>query len=242
MKHCIFFFIAVLSIPKITCGQNFFGLLNNSSHIVSAGVNANPHLNANADYLYAFEEREGTLQRFGIITQANFPIFSQKGFDFDFRIGAGTLMSFSNQFKALTGFTWNFSQTSDLNGKYFHSGFKIDVFPGYFGNKWVFAPHLSLNYQPFIHIKHSDYAKKAFQDLYPSGNGQFNSPKDGWFTQNNLTLQTGIGVAYFQPKWHLNLTAGFQHQPNRLGLIALPDIGILPFYGGLNFGYSITDK
>lgn len=222
--------------------QNFFGLLNNGSHVVSAGVNANPHLNANADYLYAFEEREGTFQRFGIITQANFPIFSQNGFDFDFRIGAGTLIHISGHFKALTGISCNLSKTVDLNGRYFHSGFRIDLLPGYYGKNWAFAPHLSLNYQPFINIKHSDYAKKAFQDLYPSANGQFNSPKDGWFYQNNLTFQTGIGVAYSQPKWHLNLTAGFQHQPNKLGLIALPDIGILPFYGGLNFGYSITDK
>jgi hypothetical protein len=242
MKHYKLIIPLLLLFQLSAKAQNFFGLLNNGQHILSAGVNANPHLNANADYLYAFEEREGTFQRFGIITQANFPIFSQKGFDFDFRIGTGALIGFSNQFKALTGVTWNLSRTADLNGRYFHSGFKIDFLPGYYVNNWVFAPHLSLNYQPFIRIKHSDYAKNTFQNLYPNGNGQYTSPKDGWFTQNNLTFQTGISIAYFQPKWHLNMTAGFQHQPNRLGLIALPDIGIMPFYGGLNFGYSITDK
>jgi hypothetical protein len=142
----------------------------------------------------------------------------------------------------LTGLTWNFSRTANLNGRYFHSGFKIDFLPGYYGNKWAFALHLALNYQPFIHIKHSDYAKNDFKDLYPNNNGKYTSPQDGWFSQNNLTLQTGIGVTYFQAKWHLNLTAGFQYQPNKLGLIASPDIGILPFYGGLNFGYSIADK
>ncbi len=242
MKHCIFVLTAVLSIPKIVFGQNLFGLLNNEQHTLSIGINASPHLNANADYLYAFHEREGYFQRFGIITQVNFPIFSQKGFDFDFRIGAGVLISFYKKFKALTGLTWSFSRTADLNGRYLHSGFKIDFLPGYFGKKWVFAPHLSLNYQPFIHIKHSDYAQNVFKDLYPNNNGQYTSPKDGWFTQNNLTFQTGIGVAYFQPKWHLNLMAGFQYQTNRLGLIALPDIGIMPFYGGLNFGYSMKGK
>ncbi len=242
MKASIFILLASLLFLNKVNTQNLFGLLNDGQHNISAGINANPNLNANADYLFAFEQKEGTLQRFGIITQANFPLFSQKGFDFDFRIGAGALVCISNKFKVITGVTWNLSRTADLNGRYFHSGFKIDLLPGYYGSKWAFAPHLSLNYQPFISIKHSEYAKQAFQDLYPNSNGQFTSPKDGWFQQDNLTFQTGIGFAYFQPKWHLNLTAGFQHQPNRLGLIALPDIGIMPFYSGLNFGYSIADK
>jgi hypothetical protein len=96
MKHYKLIIPLLLLFQLSAKAQNFFGLLNNGQHILSAGVNANPHLNANADYLYAFEEREGTFQRFGIIIQANFPIFSQKGFDFDFRIGAGALIGFSN--------------------------------------------------------------------------------------------------------------------------------------------------
>mgnify|MGYP005853349111 FL=1 len=243
MKYLtIIIFVWVPIFTQSASAQNLFGLLNDGQSIMSAGINANPNLNANADYLFAFEQREGTVQRFGIITQANFPLFSQKGFDFDFRFGVGALLSISDKFKSLAGVSWNFSRTSDLNGRYFHSGFKLDILPGYYGSKWVFTPHLSLNYQPFIHIRHSDYAKRAFKDLYPGGEGPFKAPKDGWFSQNNLTLQTGIGIAYFQPKWHVNLTAGFQHQPNRLGLIALPDIGAMPFYGGVNFGYAITDK
>jgi hypothetical protein len=242
MKYCKFIFPILLLFQITAKAQNLFGLLNDGQHVVSAGVNANPNLNANADYLYNFEQTTGTIQRFGIITQANFPIFSQKGFDFDFRIGVGSLINISNQFKALTGLTWNLSRTADLNGRFLHSGFKIDVLPGYYGNNWIFAPHLSLNYQPWINIKHSEYTINAFKDLYPNNNGQFNSPKEGWFYQNNIILQTGIGIAYFQPHWHINLTAGFQHQPNEIGLIAFPDIGIMPFYGGLNFGYSIVNK
>ncbi len=219
--------------------QNFFGLFNDGNHIVSMGINANPNLNIHADYIFAFDINNPTIQRWGIITHLNFPLFSQKGFDFDLRIGAGTIIGIVNQFKVLTGLTWNFSRTVTLNGTYFHSGFKLDVFPGYYAKRWALALHVALNYQPILHVKHSDYARDAFNDLYPLGNGLYNAPKDGWFYQNNLTLQSGIALAYFRPKWHVNLTAGFQYQSNRLGLIALPDIGILPFYGGLNIGYAI---
>lgn len=242
MNKIAIVFLLFLFGALVTTAQNYFGLLNEGKQIISAGINANPHLNANADYLFGFDNQSSFIERYGIIAQANFPIFSQKGFDFDLRLGAGALLNFAGNFKAISGLSWNISRTSDINGRYLHSGFKLEILPGYYGKKWAFAPHLSFNYQPWINIKHSEYAINAFQDLYPNNNGQYKAPKDGWFYQNNFTLQTGFGIAFFQPKWHLNLTAGFQHQPNRLGVIALPDIGIMPFYGGLNFGYSLSKK
>ena len=235
--------ITVLIVSFITVNwnyaQNYFGLLHDGGQVLSAGVNANPNLNANMDYLFGLGNEGKTFERYGIIAHANFPIFSQKGFDFDFRIGAGVLVAISDKFKSIAGLSWNLSRTEDLNGRYVHSGFKIDLLPGYYGSKWVFAPHLALNYQPWIYITHSEYARNAFRDLYPNNEGQYKAPRDGWFYQNNITLQTGVGIAYFQPNWHINLAAGFQHQPNRLGLIALPDIGIMPFYGGVNVGYVL---
>lgn len=232
-------FLLFLFGSLITNAQNYFGLLNDGQHIISAGVNAIPHLNANTDYFLGSDNQSNFFERYGLIAQANFPLFSQKGFDFDIRLGAGALLNLARNFKAISGISWSLSRTADINGRYFHSGFKLDILPGYYGKKWVFAPHLSLNYLPWINIKHSEYAIKAFQDLYPNNNGQFKAPQNGWFYQDNITLQTGVGITYFQPNWHINLMAGFQHQLNRLGIVALPDIGIMPFYGGLNFGYSI---
>ncbi len=242
MRIKIILAIFTLFIVNITNAQNYHGLLNESRHLVSVGVNANPNINANIDYLFGYEPQNKTIEQYGFVAQANFPFFSQKGFDFDFRIGAGALLKFIGRFKTITGVSLNLSRTEDINGRYFHSGFKIDLFPGYYDKKWVYATHLAINYQPWINIKHNEYAVQAFEDLYPNRNGQFNAPKNGWFYQNNIILQMGFNLVYFQPKWYLNLTAGLQHQPNRLGLFALPDIGIMPFYAGLNFGYSIIDK
>jgi len=242
MKKNVIVLIISLFIVKASQAQHFFGLLIEGKQMVSGGVNANPNLNFNAGYLLAFESEQSRVERLGIISQANFPLFSQKGFDFDLGIGGGTLLNVTKRFKTLAGLSWNFSRTADLNGRYYHSGFKIDLLPGYYRSKWVFAPHVTLNYQPWINIKHSDYVKQAFHDLYPNGNGQYHAPKDGWFYQNNITFQTGIGIVYYQPKWYLGLTTGFQHQPNRIGLISLPDIGIMPFYGEFVFGHSIFEK
>ncbi|WP_448529727.1 hypothetical protein [Raineya sp.] len=239
MRTFIFQVACIILLTKPVLAQNYFGLLNTGKNTVSIGVNANPNLNANTDYLFNFESPNQWIERWGLVAQANFPLFSQKGFDFDLRLGAGTLLNLAGNFKAISGISWNFSRTADINGRYFHSGFKLDILPGFYSNKWVFATHLAMQYQPWLHIKHSDYAKQTFEDLYPSGSGQYSKPKNGWFYQNHITFQTGIGIAYSQPKWHLNLTAGFQHQPNQLRIVSLPDIGIMPFYGGINFGYSI---
>lgn len=242
MKHLLFSLaFLILGIPFAQC-QNYFGLLHDGGPVISGGINANPNLNANADYLFGFKNGGKLIERYGIVAHANFPIFSQKGFDFDFRVGAGALVAFSDKFKSIAGLSWNLSRTEGLTGRYVHSGFKIDLLPGYYGSKWVFAPHLAFNYQPWIHIKHSEYARNTFQYLYPNNDGQYKAPKDGWFYQNHITLQTGIVVTYFQHNWHINFTAGFQHQPNTLGVVALPDIGIMPFYGGVNIGYLIKNQ
>lgn len=242
MKSSILTALLFLLLTEVATAQNYFGLLNDSNSIVSAGVNANPNLNMNADYLFSFNTPHSFFEEYGFVAHVNFPLFSQKGFDFDVKLGVGTLLKISDKFKSLSGITWGISRTANLNGKYVHSGFKLDLPPGYYGNRWAFTPHISVNYQPVIHIKHSDNAIRAFYDIYPNGIGQFSSPKNGWFYQNNLTLQTGFGIAYYKPRWHINLTAGFQYQPNKLGLVALPDIGILPFYGSVNVGYSLSNK
>lgn len=236
MKTAIISIFIVLFFAKTAFAQNYFGLLNSGIRIASIGVNANPNINTNADYLLGFDTPNHWFERWGIAAQVNFPIFSQKGFDFDFRLGAGAVISVTEKFKSIAGLSWNFSRTEDINGRYVHSGFKLDFLPGFYGQKWAFAPHFSINYQPWINIKHSAYAMNAFQDLYPNNDGQYEAPKNGWFYQNHIILQTGAGIAYTRPNWHLNFTAGFQHQPNKLGIVALPDVGIMPFYGGVNAG------
>ena len=222
-----------------TVAQNYFGLLNSPNQVISAGLSANPHLNANADYMYLPENSGSPVERYGILLQANLPLFSQEGFDYDIRLGAGALIKLSGQYKTIAGVTWNFSRTEDIAGRFFHSGFKIDLFPGYYMANWVFAPHLALDYQPWIHIRHKQYATDAFADLYSDSNGKYRSPKSGWFYQSNLNMMTGLAVAYYQPHWHVALSGGFQHRPNETGLVALPDIGIMPFYSKLNFGYAL---
>lgn len=163
-------------------------------------------------------------------------MFSQKGLDFDVNAGVATQLKFTNRFQMISGFSFALRRTEDLNGKYFNTGLKLDLLPGLYTTNWVVAPHLGLDYRPFIHIKHKAYATNTFKEL---GSTAYSAPENGWFTQNNLLPQIGIGTAYFKQNWNINLVAGLQHQPNKVGLVSLPDIGLLPFYGHVNFAHKV---
>ncbi len=239
MKTIYFLCILVLLSFNFLNAQMFPFILDNSSKMVSVGVSANPHLNSNVDFMYTLNTKHSLISRIGFYSQINIPLFSQNGLDVDIRFGTSALLNFSENFKSIAGLSWNISKTEDLNGKYLHSGFKIDILPGFYSDNWVMAPHGSFHYQPLVYVSHSEIAQSTFNDLYPNNNGVYNSPKDGLFYQNNLIFQFGVGCIYKQSDWFVNMTAGLQHQYNKLGINALPDIGILPFYGGVNFGYSL---
>lgn len=130
MKKTIIVLLLNAFTANALSSQNYFGLLNAGQQTVSIGVNASPNLNANADYLVGFDTQHRTVRQYGFVAQANFPLFSQKGFDFDLRIGAGALFAFTEKFRAISGISWNLSRTADINGRYVHSGFKLDLFPG----------------------------------------------------------------------------------------------------------------
>jgi hypothetical protein len=233
------------TILLLFCGglsaQNYWGLLYPGSNVISGGINAEPGLGFSADYL----TQPGAAikgKSIGFLANLNVPLFSQRGFDFDLRLGAGVLVDFTDQWKMISGLSWGLYRSTDINGKFWATGFKIDLLPGHYGSKWIIGPHLAFDYRPWVHLKHSDYAKQAFENLYPNGSGKYNEPKDGWFRQSYTNLRTGVHITYFKPDWNINLTAGLEHDFDKVGLFTLPDVGVMPFYGGVNFGYRIKNK
>lgn len=214
------------------------GLLQQKPHNVSIGAQTSPHLSGVVSYLYNSRMHTERISKIGFTTQLRIPLFSQSGSDISWNSGVVGLSGISGKFKLRTGLAWELGRSSDLNGNYLLSGFKLDLLPGFYGEKWILGVHLSVNYLPWIHIRHSDYSKEAFHDLYPSGSGTYSGPKDGWFVQQNLLLQTGVGMTYLHKNWNLQFVGGLQLQPNQIGIFSLPDIGIMPFYGGITFGYA----
>lgn len=180
-------------------GQNYFSLAHPSKSMVNMGLHADPHMNAQVDFNYSNPEKNSLLQRVGLCFQLHIPIFSQKGFDFDAGIGPIVRLKINSNYSVFGGLQWNISKSEDINAKYIHSGLKLDIIPAFQKNNHLIGFHTGVHYQPWIHIKHKDYAMRRYIDLYPNGNGTYMGPKDGWFTQPYVCIQTGIAYSYLKP-------------------------------------------
>ncbi len=73
MKKNILLFLLSASI-QYGFAQNHFGLLNESKHNISLGMQANPILNINTDYNLNFSGNKKNLEKFGFIAHLNFPL------------------------------------------------------------------------------------------------------------------------------------------------------------------------
>lgn len=217
--------------------QHYFGLLYPNRALANVSVQADPALGFGSGYFIAPAKMRLGQIPLGVGGSLHIPLSAGQGFDFDLTLGAGCLIDISERFKTIAGLSWGLHRSADLNGRYWNTGLKLDLYPGRYGDRWVIAPHLGLDWRPFVHLRHSAYAREAFQGL----NGKYDAPQDGWFRQRFWQQQIGLSVLYYRPRWNVQLTAGWQHYWNRLGINLLPDIGILPFYGGLNFGYLLME-
>lgn len=214
--------------------QHYMGALLPGAGIVGIGLHAEPALSIQADYAHRFDGLQLAGNPVGFVAAVNVPLFGTHGLDFDLRLGAGSLLPVVGKFKVVTGVAWSLSRTADLNGKYLSSGLKVDLYPGLYGRRWVGALHFGSHWRPVVHIAHSEYARQAFQDRYPTGaSGSFDGPQDGWFRQNAFIQQLGLAVAWRKDTWGMQLHTGFQYIPNKVGLVFLPDVGLMPVYGSL---------
>ncbi len=219
------------------CAQHYFGLLYPDRTLLNASVHADPSLGFGGSYFASREKMHLGKAPLGIGGSLHIPLSAVQGFDFDLRLGAGCLLDIHARFKTIAGLSWGLHRSADLNGRYWNTGLKLDLYPGHYGERWVIAPHLGLDWRPVVHLLHSAYAREAFQGL----NGNYTTPQDGWFRQRFWQQQLGLSALHYRPRWNVQLTAGWQHYWNRKSITLLPDIGILPFYGSLRFGYLLAE-
>lgn len=227
----------LLIISCYTFSQSYDVLNYENKHIVSMGVSANPEMNVSVDYM--FHKTETNHLDFAYTAGINIPTSTSYKFDFDVHAGIASKIYTKNRWGIIGGINWENSFTADLNGDYFTTGLSCDILPGYFGKNWTITPHLGIRYMPFIHIKQSSYPLEAFDDL----DSQVNYEKhDGWFTQTNLISKMGLNIGRNFQFGTIQLMFGYQHIYNKLSLIALSDIGIMPFYGSVNVAIPLKNK
>jgi hypothetical protein len=111
-------------------------------------------------------------------------------------------------------------------------GLDVGVQPGWFAWRWYLAADLGLASTLGLHVRHSELARESFEDRYGSGSDvDAEGPRDGWYGATAHRLHAGLtGGAAIRNRVTLGLAAGFVTTVNEFGLVAFPDVGILPFY------------
>jgi hypothetical protein len=219
--------------------QEFNSVLYEPGQFAQMGISASPQLNVQLGYATSFKNIQLKKHPVTFVSYVNLPLFSQQRLDIDLHVGAGSLFMFTKKFKMISGFSADVYRTENLNGRFVNSGFRLQLLPGYYGDTWIFAAHIVFDYRPWVNLKHSDYAKQAFQDLYSPNDVRYTSPHNGWHYQSYTTLQSGISVTRKQKLWSISFTAGYLQNFNKVGVSMLTDIGIMPFYGGLSVGRNL---
>ncbi|MDX2284554.1 MAG: hypothetical protein NW241_10340 [Bacteroidia bacterium] len=213
--------------------QYEMGLLLEAPHSAQIQMTAAPHLALSAQYLRASERLRAGGSPLGIGVSASLPLSALRGFDLDVSAGIAHRWMPHPAWQMLSSLRYGLSATRDLNGQFVHHGLRMDLCPGRYGRRWMLAAHLSLDYRPFVHIRHSAYAQQAFEGLPQDG------PQDGWYTQHLLFSQYGLCAAYRRGRWNAHAGLDYRRAHAQLGRIVLPDIGILPFSGSLGLGFAL---
>jgi len=93
------------------------------------------------------------------------------------------------------------------------------------------------------HIKHSTYARSAFEDRYPASTSyedMINGPRDGWYRMPAQRWKSGLAADYKICKTIILYGGGgIDYTPNDHDIFMFADVGVIPFYVQLGMLYSI---
>ncbi|MEJ7685139.1 MAG: hypothetical protein WKG06_46290 [Segetibacter sp.] len=71
-------------------------------------------------------------------------------------------------------------------------GFELRATPAYYGKKWAKGFDAGWQYTLLTHIKHSEEAKKTFDERYPISTNGVQGPKNGWYALTASRFRVGL--------------------------------------------------
>lgn len=80
----------------------------------------------------------------------------------------------------------------NLEGTMNGLGFELRSASVHLGKKWNNGFELGRQYNIATHIKHSEWVKDTFRDLYPENVDGINGPKDGWYSATVSRFRLGF--------------------------------------------------
>lgn len=248
MTRLKIYFILLLMVfmSDVVIAQPFVGLKEIPKQSISFELSISPAFLGGFTYYYrmdSFFKNKDVVLHATLVS----PIFLIKEVD-SFRFGSGASVKYGEwgNFAVVAGTAIYFATNKNVNGNFVAWGLEFDFQPGYFKEKWFISLNLSWKQTLMTHIKHSQYARSAFEDRYPEGislESTINGPRDGWYRTPAQHWKTGLIAGYrISKSVTLYGGGGIDYTPNEQGFFMFADVGVIPFYGQIGVVYHLVEE
>lgn len=197
--------------------------LENTNHIISAGIGWDYSVSYNAGYACKFGKKAP------IVLNTNFSIPAGEDFldDFKSKIGAEVLLLNGNSLKGSITLNGIFRKYNNELVRLLNFGSEMKGSIGYYKSTWFIAGEVGFDKAIVTHFKHSDYFKDNI----------YSNVKDGWYepaTGGNFFfgVQTGYSCKIFDLTLDIGgiTTQEFKTTP------------LIPFYATFGINYKVQKK
>lgn len=157
----------------------------------------------------------------------------------DFRLSAGLAASFAlgGDFRLASGSSTFWATADDGTARSHALGLELGAAARYCRPRWFIGVPLRLRSTALLHLTHSAYMKRAYDDRYdngatnaPEADEHIEGPHDGWYALPAWRVFTGIEAGVTAAPFAFHFGAGTFLAPQAQGLFFSPEIGQLPLY------------
>ncbi len=176
----------------------------------------------------------------------NVPLLSsikQKKLDtWEIKLGTTQELYGKNRFILLSGFyLFSIKHTQSL-GTFLPAGFNLTLTPAYRTKNGYLGLQTSYNQVLFTYIRHSEYVKESFREIYDADNRLLDiKPRNGFYGFTGSHLSFGLeGMHIFSGRMSICYDLGLTDYLSRYtGLFNSMMFGQVPFYANIQFNYNI---
>jgi hypothetical protein len=179
----------------------------------------------------------------------NVPLLSsikQKKLDtWEVKVGTTQELYSQNKFILLTDFNLFSIKHSQSLGTFVPLGFNLKVTPAYLTKNGYIGFQTSYNQVLFTYIRHSEYVKESFREIYDVNNQLLDiKPKNGFYAFTGSHLSFGLeGMFRLSDRLKMYYDFGLRDYLSKYtGLFNAMMYGQIPFYADIQFNYKIKQN
>jgi hypothetical protein len=201
------------------------------------GVGFEPEPIAGVTYSHPVLRRPGASLAIGAGLKSAFLVPSRADLRFD--VSAAGAYRLGPDWRAACTASGFAARARNDAGLLYGIGLELRCQPGYSRASWLWALDLGWQSTMLTHVRHSDLARRTFDDRYPPGVTGVQGPRDGWYRFTATRFRIGLSSAHaFGERWSGALALGTLFALQEQGAYFAFDLAQIPFYLEVSSRYA----